>query len=68
MNTTMRTGGKMKLLAGVTALAATLFTAGGTLALADRYARTAADGKITTMAGDAAADHAAATATVAFAG
>ncbi len=45
MNATMTSSRKMKLMAGVTALVATLFTAGGTLALADGYARTAADGR-----------------------
>lgn len=44
---------KMKLMAGVAALAATLFTAGGTLALAETYARTAANGQVSVAAAGA---------------
>jgi hypothetical protein len=58
MNTTMATGGKMKVMAGVAALAATLFTTTGTLALANHYARTAGDEQVQ-MAGNRATPQAA---------
>jgi hypothetical protein len=54
MNPMSTSGRKMKLMAGFVALAATLFSTAGTLALADHYARTAGDAQIR-MAGNPAA-------------
>lgn len=58
MNSMMATGGKTKVMAGLAALAATLFSTAGTLALADHYARTAGDAQIQ-MAGNPAMGQAA---------
>lgn len=54
MNSTIATSSKVKFMAGVTALVATMLSAGATLALADSYARTGTEGQIT-LAGDSAA-------------
>lgn len=66
MNSAMTSSRKMKLMAGITALVATLFTAGGTLALADGYARTAVDGR-GVLAANSAPQYALAAASVAIA-
>ena len=58
MNTMIASGRKMKLMAGFAALAATLFSTAGTLALADHYARTAGDAQVR-MAGNPALQQAA---------
>ena len=67
MNAAITSSRQMKLMASVTALAATLVITGATLALADRYARTAADAQLAT-AGNPAGQHASPAAVVAFAG
>ena len=58
MNSLTTISKQTKRMAGITALVATMFTAGGTLALADHYARTAGDGQAY-MAGNPAAQCAA---------
>ena len=60
MNSMMATGRHIKVMAGFSALVATLFTTAGTLALADHYARTAGNGQVQ-MAGNPATRQAAPT-------
>lgn len=59
MNSLMAVSKQMKGVAGLAALVATMFTTGGTLALADHYASTGADAQAYIAAGPAAG-HAAA--------
>ena len=54
MNSTITSSRKMKLMASISALVATLVICSATLALADRYARTGADSQVT-LAGAVAA-------------
>lgn len=54
MNSLTTISKQTKRMAGIAALVATMFTTGGTLALADHYARSAGDAQVF-MAGNPAA-------------
>ena len=55
MNSLMAVSKQMKGVAGLAALVATMFTTGGTLALADHYASTGANAQAYIAGGPAAA-------------